>query len=169
MDTLRINGDKRFLAIFKNAAVGIFIIDSEGRFVEVNGAFCTMVGYNDRQLKGINCNEISHPDDKHLHLEFFEKLSKGEIEKYNLEKRFVHADGEEVWVRLTFSAIRGDKNDEFLYSVAVVENVTQQKIAERELEDILTQRVTDWNLYDPDRERDRTTLKNLVSGIQTSI
>jgi len=164
-----INGEKRFLAIFNHAAVGIFIVDSEGKFLEVNRAFCMMVGRSVRQLRGMNCNEISHSDDKRLHLEFFDKLSKGEIEKYNLEKRFVHSIGEDVWVRLTFSAIRDENDGEFLYSVGVVENVTAEKVAESELEDILSKKMLDWNVNDPERERDRTTLRNLISGIQTSI
>jgi PAS domain S-box-containing protein len=164
-----INGERRFKAIFRNAAIGIFLVDFEGKFFEANTAFCSMVGYSERYLKGICCNELSHSEDKQLHLELFEKLSKGEVDKYHLEKRFIHANGEIVWVRLTFSAIRDDEDGEFLYSIAVVENITQQKIAEQELEEMLSQRVTDWNLHDPDRDRDRMTLKNLVSGIQTSI
>jgi PAS domain S-box-containing protein len=164
-----INGERRFKAIFRNAAVGIFLVDAEGKFFEANRAFCLMVGYSEDQLKGTNCNIISHPEDKKLHLEFFGKLSNGELDKYHLEKRFLHADGTAVWVRLTFSAIRGDNNDEFLYSVAVVENITQQKIAEKELEDVLSQRISDWNTYDPERERNKIILKNLVSGLETNM
>jgi len=161
-----INGEKRFTAIFNNAAVGIFLVDDEGKFFEVNKAFCMMIGYSERQLKGMNCNEISHPEDKHLHLEFFKKLSNGELEKYNLEKRFIHRVGESIWVRLTFSAIRDDTNGDFLYSVVVVENITPQKEAETELENVLSNIILDWNVGDDERERDRKRLDTVVSNLQ---
>lgn len=161
-----INGERRFTAIFNNAAVGIFLVDDEGKFFEANKAFCRMVGYSEKQLRGMNCNEISHPEDKRLHIEFFKKLSNGELEKYHLEKRFLHQLGEVLWVRLTFSAIRDENNGDFLYSVAVVENVTPQKEAEAELENVLSEIILDWDIGDDERERDRKRLDTVVSNLQ---
>jgi PAS domain S-box-containing protein len=162
--TNKVNG--KYKAIFRNAAVGIFIVDAEGRFFEINEAFCAMVGYSEKQLKGMNCNQISHPDDKHLHAEFFGKLSRGEVERYNIEKRLIHSIGEDVWVRLTFSAIRDEDDGEFLYSIAVVENITPQKQAEHELENALSNIILDWNVNDIERDTDRQRLKTVVSNLQ---
>ncbi len=161
-----INGEKRFMAIFKNAAVGIFLVDTEGNFFEANKAFCSMVGYNEVELRHLNCNEIAHPDDKHLHHTFFDRLSKGEINEYNIEKRFMRKDGGIVWVRLTFSAIRDEHDGDFLYSIAVVENVTLQKEAEHNLENVLSKIILDWSIDDTDRESDRQRLRAVVSNLQ---
>jgi PAS domain S-box-containing protein len=164
MNTLKANGEKKFIAIFKYAAVGIFIVDAKGMFSEVNEAFCNMVGYGEEELKTIYCNEISHPDDKHLHMEFFTKMSTGELEQYYLEKRFIHSSGNIVYVKLTFSAIN-DEDGKFIYSVAVVENVTPQKKAEMELENVLSNIILDWNIHDTEREVDRKKLKTVVSNM----
>jgi len=166
MDMLKHNGEKRFLAIFKHAAVGIFMVDPKGIFFEVNRSFCEMIGYSEKYLRGLDCNEISHPDDKHLHLEFFKKLAAGKIDKYNLEKRFVHSNGVDVWTRLTFSAVRDEESDEFLYSVVVVENITPQKRIEDELENVLSNIILDWNVHDLSREVDKKRLKDVVSNMQ---
>ncbi len=166
MEDIRINGEKRFMAIFKNAAVGIFLVDQEGNFFEANKAFCDMVGYTAGELKSMNCNLISHTDDKELHIEFFDKLSRGEINKYHLEKRFMKKDSGVVWVRLTFSAIRDETEGNFLYSIAVVENITPQKEIEKDLENVLSRIILDWNINDTDRENDRRRLKAVVSNLQ---
>ena len=159
------NGEKRFEAIFKGAAVGIFLVDSVGNFFEINDAFCEMIGYTEDELKGMCCNEISYSADKHLHLEFFEKLSRGEVENYYLEKRFVRKDNGLIWVRLTFSAVRS-KNGDFLYSVAVVENITPQKEAEHDLENVLSNIILDWDIGDTERETDRKRLRIMTSNMQ---
>ena len=159
------NGEKRFEAIFKNAAVGIFLVDDKGKFFEVNDAFCEMIEYSATELEGMNCNQISYVEDKQLHLEFFERLSNGEVDKYFLEKRFVSKNDELIWVRLTFSAIR-EKNGDFLYSIAVVENISPQKQAEHELENVLSNIILDWNIDDNEREVDRKRLKVVVSNLQ---
>lgn len=161
-----INGEKRFMAIFKNAAVGIFLVDPEGCFFEANKAFCAMVGYNEDELRLLNCNEISHPEDKHLHHTFFGQLSRGEIDKYNLEKRFMRKDNDYVWVRLTFSAIRDESGGGFLYSIAVVENITPQKKAEHDLENILSKIILDWDMRVDERKEDRVALRNLVVDLE---
>ncbi len=166
MENIRINGEKRFMAIFKNAAVGIFLVDQEGNFFESNDAFCDMVGYTARELKSMNCNLISHREDRELHIEFFNKLSRGEIEKYFIEKRFIRKDNGVVWVRLTFSAVRDEDVGNFLYSIAVVENITPQKEIEKDLENVLSRIILDWNIDDTDRENDRRRLKAVVSNLQ---
>jgi PAS domain S-box-containing protein len=161
-----INGEKRFRAIFKNAAVGIFLVDQEGNFFEANDAFCNMIGYTESELRGMNCNVISHAEDRHLHTEFFGKLSNGEIDKYFLEKRFSRKNDGYIWVRLTFSAIMDETEGNFLYSIAVVENITPQKEAEHDLENILSNIILDWNIDDSERESDRLRLRSVVSNLQ---
>jgi PAS domain S-box-containing protein len=161
----RYNGEKRFEAIFKNAAVGIILVDDRGNFFETNDAFCEMVGYSKDELMGMNCNDISYLKDRHLHLEFFTNLTTGELENYFLEKRFIAKDKSIIWVRLTFSAIR-QKNGDFLYSIAVVENITPQKQAEHELETVLSDIILDWDIGDSEREIDRKRLKAMTSNMQ---
>lgn len=160
------NGEKRFMAIFKNAAVGIFLVDQEGKFFEANKAFCKMIGYTIGELRSMNCNKISHTDDKHLHHTFFGQLSRGDIDKYHLEKRFMKKNDGPIWVRLTFSAIRDEEEGNFLYSIAVVENITPQKEAENNLENILSKIILDWNVEDTDRASDRQRLQAVVSNMQ---
>jgi len=157
------NGERRFEAIFENAAVGIFLIDDKGYFFEVNKAFCDMIGFSERELLAMSCDDISHPNDKKLHVEFFYDLACGRTDKYTLEKRFIHSSGEIIWVRVTFSAIRDEEN--FLYSIAVVENITPQKKMEDELNVALSVMMKDWDLEAEARRIEREHLRESISDL----
>jgi len=160
---------RKFEAIFNNAAVGIFLIDHEGKFFEVNKAFCDMIKFSEEELLQMSCDDISHPDDKKLHIEFFKRLATGETDKYYLEKRFITGTGEIIWVRITFSAIRDDETNQFLYSIAVVENITQQKETERELDAALEVMIEDWNLESETRRLEKTNLRKTISSLAQGI
>jgi PAS domain S-box-containing protein len=158
------NGERRFEAIFDNAAVGIFLIDDKGHFFEVNKAFCDMLGFSEEHLLSMSCDDISHPNDKKLHIEFFKDLACGKTDKYTLEKRFIDSSADVVWVRVTFSAIR-DNDEMFLYSIAVVENITPQKVMEEELEVALTVMMKDWDLEAESRRAERESLRQSISSL----
>ena len=53
----------------------------------------------------------------------------GEIGFYSLEKRFVRADGRVIWISMRSSTVR-DADDNFLYGVRVVQDITERKEAE---------------------------------------
>src|SRR5439155_12969125 len=56
----------------------------------------------------------------------------GRIDSYQLEKRFFRKDGELVWGRVV-SALHRDADGEPKYSIAMVENITQRKLAEEQI------------------------------------
>ena len=53
----------------------------------------------------------------------------GDIGFYSLEKRFVRADGRVIWIAVRSSTVR-DADDNFLYGVRVVQEITERKEAE---------------------------------------
>jgi signal transduction histidine kinase len=69
--------------------------------------------------------DITHQDDLPDELEVAERLWAGEIDSYELEKRYIHKDGRIVWVLLTKSAIRN--GDTSRYSVTQVLDITGRR------------------------------------------
>ncbi len=55
----------------------------------------------------------------------------GEVGSYSLEKRYVGAEGEPVWVSLSVSLVR-DREGNLLYFVDQIQDITERKAAERE-------------------------------------
>lgn len=117
--------EQRFRAIFERAAIGIAQVWPDGQFLKVNSGFCKIVGYSKAQLMKRTFMDITHPDDLELNLEYTRKLLTGKLQSYNIEKRFIRADGEIIWVNLTVSVVR-EETGEVKYFVKIIEDITDR-------------------------------------------
>ena len=121
--------DARARASFEQAAVGMGRVGfQDARWLEVNDAFCRMLGYTRAEMLATPWPEITHPDDVDLDLVPFRRMAAGELETYAVEKRFLHKAGHHVWARLTLSLVR-DPAGRPDYEIAVVEDVTERRAA----------------------------------------
>jgi len=101
-------GEQRFQLAFAHAAIGMTIIDSNGRIVEVNEAFCRITGYDEQELALMDFSSIIHQDDRHKGLGLREQLLRGGIDSFVTEQRMLRKDGQLVWVRDSVSIARGE-------------------------------------------------------------
>ena len=126
---LRLSED-RFRAVFQNAGVGVVLSEPDGRFVQANPAFCSMVGYDEAELVGRRFQDISHPEDLARNEMLRGEMRAGGRDSYNLTKRYIAKDGRLVWGRLTVTAVRDaddERRDDVRFTVTVVEDVTERK------------------------------------------
>jgi PAS domain S-box-containing protein len=129
--------DAYLRALFDHAAIGLARVEFAGaRWLEVNDAFCRLVGYPRDDLLGTPWPEITHPDDIDADLVPFRRMAAGELDSYVVEKRFIHRDGHHVWARLTLSVVR-DALGHPWYEVAVIEDITERRAAAEERERLL--------------------------------
>ncbi len=52
-----------FGSAFNFAPVGMAIVALDGRLLQVNQAFCRMLGYTEEELRATDVRRITHPDD----------------------------------------------------------------------------------------------------------
>jgi PAS domain S-box-containing protein len=116
--------------MFENAAIGIALLDDEGRIVEANPALRDMTGYEAGELLGRHYEEISHPDDHNPDLRHFDALVAGRRDRYQLQKRYVRKGGESFWGRWTASRLEGGQEERV---VGMVEDIDEQKQYENSL------------------------------------
>ncbi len=121
--------EQRWNATYEHAAIGIVEIDMEGRFLRVNEAICAITGLSREQLLGWRLFARTHPSDRDVDEELYRRQVAGDIGFYSLEKRFVRADGRVIWIAVRSSTVR-DADDNFLYGVRVVQEITERKEAE---------------------------------------
>lgn len=72
------------------------IYDTEGYFIEVNDAFCEMMGYTRNELVRMHFKEIIHPDNLKESDEKFDDIIKGESNVANSIRKCVSKEGEIV-------------------------------------------------------------------------
>lgn len=122
----------KFAAIFEQSAVGMALVGLDGHWLEVNDALCRMVGYLRADLLALSFQQITHPDDLAEDLALIDRLLRGEINDYFLEKRYIRRDGTLVWIRLSVTLARSASGKP-RHFVAVIENIDDRKRAEQAL------------------------------------
>jgi PAS domain S-box-containing protein len=128
----------RFRSTFEQAAVGMAHSGLDGRWLRVNQRLCDILGYRKEELLRKTFQDISHPDDLTETLAQVERLCRGEIDSYRIEKRYLHRAGHSVWVNLTV-ALQRDAAGEPLYFIAVVEDISDRKRTDAEKERLLAE------------------------------
>jgi PAS domain S-box-containing protein len=125
--------EERFQKAFSNAAIGMALVGTDGRWLKVNRALCRLVGYTANQLLARNFQDITHPEDLEADLGFLRQLLAGEISSYQMEKRYIHRHGHMIWVQLNVSLV-ADPEQRPLYLIAQIQDITARKAAQDELE-----------------------------------
>lgn len=120
-------GKEQFETIFKGAAIGIALVDREGRPIESNPAFQKMLGYSGEELSRMVFTEFTHPEDVSNDLAFFTELVDGKRDHYQIEKRYIRKDGQVIWANLLVSLFPST-NDESPYVIGMVEDITERKL-----------------------------------------
>lgn len=128
--------EESFRLAFENAPFGMSIVDfaegTAGRFLRANESMSRMLGYSRRQLETLSIKDITHPDDHGKDLDVIRRAMSGEIERYQLEKRYLHVDGHPVWVALQTSVVR-DSNGTALYGISQFEDIGDRRAEHQEL------------------------------------
>jgi PAS domain S-box-containing protein len=123
--------DRRFYATFEQAGIGMAIVATNGHPVEVNAALRAMLGYAADELAAMSFDEFTHPDDREADQALFGALVAGSRDRYQLEKRYIRKDHQEIWGRLTVSLVR-DATGQPQYAVGMVEDITKQRQVEEQ-------------------------------------
>ena len=132
IDAARRESEELFSNYFSLGQVGMCITSLDQKWLRVNARLCEMLGYTQEELVTMTWIELTHPEDLELDLVQFKRLVSGEIERYSLDKRFIHKFGSIVYTHLTVSCKR--KFDKTLdYVIASLEDITERKQVETSL------------------------------------
>ena len=121
--------EQRWNAVFDQAALGITVVNLDGRIEEANATFCSMVGYSIDELRIRTFLDLTHPDDVDSSRELVRQLREGESDRCVLEKRYLRKNGDVVWSRTTVSLLR-DGDGRVTHLMGIIQDVTDHKHAE---------------------------------------
>jgi diguanylate cyclase (GGDEF)-like protein/PAS domain S-box-containing protein len=123
---------ERFRSAFDHAAIGMAIVSSEGRWLQVNRSLCGLLGYSARELMMTDFLSLTHPDDLGTALSSIKELLKNKIPSHQMEKRYIHKQGHEVWVLWNVSLAR-DVYTNTAHLIFQIQDITDRKRAEERL------------------------------------
>lgn len=148
--------EARFRSIFEQAAVGIAMLEADGRWHSSNQRFREMLGYSEAELVAASCQSMTHAHDRALEVELRQRVLTGLQDDYTLEKRYRHKNGEEVWVSLFVRRIDATPSSP-MRLVLAAENIGQRKLSEQRVQQLtvgLEQRVAERTRQLEDTMRD---------------
>ncbi|MCC2111714.1 MAG: PAS domain S-box protein, partial [Hyphomicrobiales bacterium] len=102
------------------------IVDCNGAFLKVNRAACELWGYSERELLEGSFQAITHPEDLDEDLHLLRRLLAGEVARYQLEKRYRHRSGAEIWALLSVSLLR-DADGRPRYFISQIQDISERK------------------------------------------
>ena len=134
-------------AAFDALPIGMALFNTDGEYVRVNGALCTLLGRSEAQLLGRRDQEFTHPEDRQSDVDAAWRVLRGELRAWQCEKRFVRPDGSVVWTLANLTFLRDDHGRPLCW-VGQFQDVTElRRQASRDpLTDALNRRAFDAEL-----------------------
>lgn len=124
--------EMRFSETFEHAPIGMAIIDLNGGWLEVNSAFCLILGRSRDEVMNASFAELTHPDDLLTDRDYIKQLWRGEISSYEIERRYRRKDNSVVWglVRVTLLRNRAGEPQQYIAQVVDISplKATQQAL-----------------------------------------
>ena len=126
--------EARFRTLFDQTAVGVCVTDLDRRLIETNAAYQEITGYSGKELVGMSTLDLTHPDDRERDVGLGERSMNGGRDNYHRDKRYVRKNDEIVWANAASSLVRDDQGEP-RFIMGVVEDVTDRKKSQAELEE----------------------------------
>lgn len=123
-----------FRNAFEHTAISKCIVAASGKFLKVNRSMCELLGYTEEEFLQLDFQTLTHPDDLRVDLQKVEQALQGEMNRYELEKRYIHKDGRIVWGLLSVSLTKSSTHDDCVYFISEIQDITARKAAEEELQ-----------------------------------
>jgi diguanylate cyclase (GGDEF)-like protein/PAS domain S-box-containing protein len=124
-----VESEEHFRNAFDYAAIGMALVSPDGNWLRVNRSLCDIVGYAEVELLGSDFQAITHRDDLGKDLAEIYRMLSSEILTCQLEKRYIHKLGHNVWAASSASLVR-DAQGEPLHFIFQIQDITERKRAE---------------------------------------
>ncbi|HEY8852556.1 MAG TPA: PAS domain S-box protein [Gemmatimonadaceae bacterium] len=122
--------EELFANAFRHSPHGMAFVSLEGRWLRANESLCELLGYSEEELRKIDFQTVTHPEDVADDLTQLPRLASGEISNYNRVKRYYRKDSRLIWVSVAVSAIH-DGAGVPSYFITQLHDITAQRQAEQ--------------------------------------
>jgi PAS domain S-box-containing protein len=121
--------EARFRSAFDDGAIAMALTSTDFHMMQVNPAFCRLLGYSRKELVGHSFLEFTHPEDQERNAARIQNLLTGKARTCRMEKRYLRKDGTVVWADMSTASVC-DAAGKPLYIVTHIQDITERKRAE---------------------------------------
>lgn len=131
MEEMR-QSEERFRGAFDHAPIGMALVATDGQFLQSNESLHKILGYTETELRAMNFQALTHSDDLVPFQHGFAQVVTGELPTWQMEKRYLHKSGCEVWALVGISlSLEAQSNVPCL--IFQIQDITDRRNAEAKL------------------------------------
>ncbi|SDQ18903.1 PAS domain-containing sensor histidine kinase [Flagellimonas zhangzhouensis] len=131
-----VQSEESLQGAFENSSVGMALVATDGKFIQVNQSLCKSLGYTEEELLKLTFQDITHPDDLEIDLSMLYEVIDGKRSTYQIEKRYFGKNGQLVHVFLTVTSVR-KINGELSHFISQIVDISSRIKAENKLKGLL--------------------------------
>ncbi len=118
---------------FEEADIGIAHVSLDGKWIDTNEYLSKLLGYTKKEFQNMHVFDITFPQDRDTDMHMIEQLHKKEKSSYHIEKRYIHKNGNIVWVSLAVVLLL-DEQKKPLYLLKIIRDISQLKLLMYQIE-----------------------------------
>ncbi len=126
--------EEKFRGFLDFGNIGMAITSVDKKWVYCNDQLCQMFGFTREELFERSWTDISYPEDLQSDIEQFNSVLDGEIDSYQIDKRYIKKNGEIIYAHLTVSCIR-NSDGTVKHFIATIQDITERVMAEQKLQE----------------------------------
>ncbi|MGB9697269.1 MAG: PAS domain S-box protein [Ignavibacteria bacterium] len=121
--------EKRYRYLFEISPVGIMILDKEGHIVKANKTISQILGYDIKELEGLDIRNVVPPEDKGRIERDIEKIMRDGFYEHQVTNK--RKDGNLVYLNLVETPITITSGNDGILSIAV--DITEKRLYEEQI------------------------------------
>ena len=98
--------EELFRVAFESSSIAMALVGRDGRFLQVNTAYCRMVGYDAERLATMGFQDLTHPDDVARGEADGTRVVRAQADGFSQRKRYITQAGATLWVDVSVAAVR---------------------------------------------------------------
>ncbi len=115
----------RFQAVCEQAPVGI-TVETPQQIFYANSEYASIVGMPAMEIRTADWQSLTHQGDLKKEMALRERMLSGEIDKYDLIKRYVHKNKEVTWIHLFAAILHRDVDTDKCEYICIVQDITKE-------------------------------------------
>jgi PAS domain S-box-containing protein len=122
-----------FRQLFVTSAIGMALVDIRGRFLSANKALCGTLGYSEEELRKMRCEQLLNSFGQSRRTDFLQSFDNTHTSSWQTEQILFRKNRSLMPARVWISSLKRAPVEDSL-SLMIVEDITEQKEAEHELD-----------------------------------
>ena len=118
---------------FEEADIGIAHVSLDGIWIDTNEYLTNLLGYTKDEFKKLSIKDITYPEDIAYNQDMIDKLINNKRDTYHSEKRYIHKNGDIIWVSLNVVVLK-DELGKPIYLLKIIRDITEIKLLVYQLE-----------------------------------